>query len=79
MKAIEKYFKQHNIRYFLEFPEDKICPICNKKENDYCVLIGIDGTGNGSIEEAQPVHLHCLINSNLRYNKEVNVIYQKLF
>jgi len=79
MKAIEKYFEKYKIRYFLEFPEDIICPICNTNEKDYCVLIGIDGTGDGSIEEGQPVHLHCLIHKDLRYNKEVNVIYHKLY
>lgn len=78
MKAIEKYFKKHNIRYFLEFPEDIICPICGTNEKDYCILIGIDGTANENNEQAAPVHVHCLItNKNLRYNREVGVIYHK--
>jgi len=79
MKAIEKYFEKYKIRYFLEFPETSICPICGKNEKDYCVLIGIDGTSEeGNIEQAIPVHVHCLIHKDLRYNKEVNIIYHKL-
>lgn len=77
-KAIEKYFDEHKIRYFQEFPETSKCPVCGTNSKDFCVLVGIDGTGDGSIEEAAPVHIHCLITRGFRINTEVNIMYQKL-
>ena len=74
---MKKYFDKYGIRYFLEFPKKAKCPICGTKDKDYCVLIGIDGTANDGIEEGCPVHIHCLINKNLRYAKAHNLIYQR--
>ena len=75
---MKKYFDKYKILYFTEFPEDMKCPVCGTSDKDYCVLIGIDGTTDGHIEEGCPVHIHCLINKNLRYAKEHNLIYQRL-
>ena len=36
------------------------CPICNKNDEKEVVLLGIDGTRNDNIMEAQQVHLDCL-------------------
>jgi hypothetical protein len=78
-KTVEKYFEQYGIRYFKEFPEEIKCPICETSDNDYCVLIGMDGTGDGHIEEAKAVHVHCLLKSeNLRINSKVQVLYQRV-
>ena len=36
------------------------CPICGKSTRKEAVLIPIDGTADGNIEEAMQVHLDCL-------------------
>ena len=54
---------------------DEYCPICGKNENKETVLISIAGTQKGRICEAIQVCLDCL---ELTYDKELNVIYQKL-
>jgi hypothetical protein len=37
-----------------------ICPICGTQEDKPCCLIAIEGTEEGHIVEAFPVHVHCL-------------------
>lgn len=81
MKALRKYFTKYDIRYFENFPDNPeiLCPICGKNDNDYCVLVGVDGTSHDNIEEALPVHLHCLMDSKMmRINSKVGVLYQRL-
>jgi len=50
------------------------CPICNTNEDKPIVLMGVDGTEDGNIEEAEQIHLDCI---NLRLNKQYRLIYQK--
>lgn len=76
--GITEYFDKHNIRYFEEFPEDINCPICGTNDKDYCMLIGIDGTGDGRIEEATPIHVSCLLKNTFRFHKEIGVIYHRV-
>jgi len=65
-----------NIRYFKGFPQDDKCFMCGKNDDKPCVLVGVDGTQKDKIEEAKPVHVECLANSqNWRINREVGVIY----
>lgn len=63
------------MRTFEHFPETATCPICGKNEDKECRLIGIDGTGDGSIEQAQPVHVECLMAAEWRFNKTYATIY----
>jgi hypothetical protein len=49
--------------------------ICGKKDDKNCCLIHIDGTEDGNICEAEQIHIDCL---ELRINKQLGVIYQKL-
>lgn len=56
-------------------PDNMICPVCQTNTQDYCVLLGIDGTQEDGIEEGKPVHLHCAIAR--RYNKQAGIIYRR--
>ena len=46
-------------RSFDHFPEDSVCPICRTSDDGECVLVQIDGTGDGKIAEAAPMHMSC--------------------
>ena len=63
-------------RTFQHFPEDSVCPICRTSDDGETVLIEIDGTSDGKIAEAAPVHLSCAVASN--FNKVVGVIYRRV-
>jgi hypothetical protein len=63
------------MRIFEGFPPEAVCPICKTNKDRECTLIPIDGTDDGHICQAIPVHVLCLREINLRYNKEVNVLY----
>lgn len=63
------------MRTFEHFPDTATCPICGTNKDGECRLIGIDGTGDGSIEQAQPIHVECLKGAGWRYKKEVDAIY----
>ena len=63
------------MRTFKNFPETSKCIICRNNDNRECTLIPIDGTENGNNCEAVPVHVDCIKNLKLRYNKEANIIY----
>ena len=62
-------------RPFDHYPPEATCPVCRTNKNRPCVLIPIDYTNKGNIEEAQPVHIGCI---NLRYSKSMNLFYQNL-
>ena len=52
------------------------CLICGTSKAGECFLAPQDGTSDGNIEEAQPIHLECV--TGLRYNKELNMLYYKM-
>jgi hypothetical protein len=58
---------------FDHFPTEDPCPICGSKEDGKTVLVEIDGTGDGNICEAVPVHLACAVVTN--YNQTARVMY----
>lgn len=62
------------LRTFDHFPKDKKCVVCGTNEDDQCVLVMIDGTGDGSISEAEPVHLGCAVATN--YKREMGLLYR---
>ena len=53
--------------------EGWVCPICKTNEDKSVVLIGIDGTEEGNIMQAEQVHIDCI---ELRMKKEHYLIYQ---
>ena len=63
-------------RTFEQFPEDVTCPVCQTNDQGQCVLVQIDGTGDGNIAEAVPVHLACAVASNFR--REIGVLYRRV-
>ena len=52
-----------------------VCPICKTKKDEPVVLIAVDGTADGNLEQAIQVHLECL---KLRFFKGERIIYQKV-
>ena len=66
-----------DIRTFEHFPEDIKCPICGTNDDKECFLIEIDGTVEGNICQAAPIHLDCITKNlnKFRFNRDVGVIY----
>lgn len=60
-------------RTFEHFPKTATCPVCNTSDDGECILIGIDGTIEGRICQAKPVHLWCAVAE--WFNAEAGVIY----
>lgn len=63
------------LRTFTHFPPNATCPVCGMSDDDETVLIPIDGTQDGNICEAQPVHLACCIPTN--YNRFPGLLYRR--
>lgn len=64
------------LRFFEGFPPGDRCFLCGKDDNIACILIGIDGTSSGNIEEATPVHMRCMVDrKHWRINRHAGVIY----
>jgi hypothetical protein len=59
---------------FEEFPTDQTCPVCGTNENLPCTLVAIDGTSDGSIAQAKPVHVKCALANKM--NEQLGVIYR---
>ena len=66
-------------RIFPEFPNHCHCPICGTNRNMACFLIPIDGTDEGKICEAQPMHVVCVRESlaKFRWNRDAGLIYMR--
>ena len=62
-------------RTFEHFPKNKECPICGSNHDEECVLIAIQGTNDGKISEATPVHSRCINPVKMIHNKEIGMIY----
>lgn len=62
------------MRTFKHFPAETTCLLCGKSTDGECVLAGIDGTGDGRIEKAVPIHVKCI---SLRYNENAGIFYQR--
>lgn len=53
------------------------CPICNTNKKKEVVLIIIDGTKEGTIAEAEQVHLECIeLRLSKEYTKDIDLLYQ---
>lgn len=66
------------MRTFEHFPQESKCPLCGESTDKPCTLIGIDGTSDGSIEKAIPVHVECLHEAEYRINQKVGIIYTRV-
>lgn len=61
-------------RTFKGFPDDVTCPVCGTNDEGESVLIHIDGTGDGTVVQGQPIHLGCAVASN--WNRSVGLLYR---
>ena len=51
------------------------CLLCGTNADSPCTPAGIDGTGDGRIEEFVCIHIDCI---ELRYSREAGVLYQQI-
>ena len=49
------------------------CIVCGTSKDEKCILVPIDGTGDGKICEAALVHINCI---DLRMNSTHKIMYQ---
>lgn len=63
--------KKPNI--FQQWPSGAICPVCKTSEQGECVLVPIDGTREGGIQRAIPVHRDCAVATN--FNEQMGILY----
>ena len=64
------------MRTFEHFPKEKTCRLCGTNEDKECLLAGIDNTSNDGIEEAEVVHLECVV-KQLRFSRVVGIFYAR--
>lgn len=65
-------------RTFEHFPDGIECIVCHTSEDKPCVLIAMDGTADGNIEEAKPVHVDCAIAERCVESNGSFLMYKKL-
>jgi len=63
------------MRIFEHFPEQTRCVLCGTNKDKPCVLVAVDGTENGNICEAKPVHVECLTDRPWQINLQEGFIY----
>jgi len=51
------------MNYFDELGDGKICPICGQHDGGKVALVRIEGTDDGHICQAIPVHVDCLVSA----------------
>ena len=64
------------MRIFDHFPSDQHCFLCGAYADKPCVLVPVDGTGDGRIVEGKPIHTDCLING-MRINVGLGIVYKR--
>ena len=67
------------MKIFEHFPDDQTCLICNTNEDKECALIEVDGTSDGRICELIPIHIECIRKGDMRFNREANILYMKVY
>ena len=60
---------------FDHFPSDQLCVLCESGDDSPCVLVPLDGVGDGRILEARPVHVDCLLDG-MRINVGLGIVYK---
>ena len=63
------------MRTFEHFPKKDKCGLCGTNKDGVSMLVGVDGTGDGRIEEHILIYVDCI---KLRYNPEIGVFYQRV-
>lgn len=63
-------------RTFEHFPPEVKCPVCLTNRDGETVLLEVDGTDDGNVCEARPVHLWCAVAN--RVNDEIGLLYRRL-
>lgn len=66
------------MRTFDHFPDHVDCIICRTRRDAECWLMPVDGTTDGRICEAVPVHVECtgrVLIDRLQYNREHGIVY----
>ena len=56
------------------FPKGSTCMLCNTNDDRECTLIGRDGTVEGNNEQAEVVHLDCILKF-ARVSEDGKIIY----
>jgi len=64
------------MKIFDYFPSHVRCFLCDKSTDAPCVLVPVDGTGDGMIIEALPIHTACLI-EGMRVNFGLGIVYRR--
>ncbi len=67
---------RNEIRQFEHFPKEDVCVVCGDNRDAPCVLVVIDGTEEGNIAQAKPVHVSCAVATN--FNKDLGVLYRAI-
>lgn len=61
------------MRAFKNFPKEDVCLLCGTSVDGECILVAIDGTEEGNLAQAKPIHTDCI---SLRYSPKAHVVYQ---
>lgn len=66
------------VRFFAHYPKESSCFLCGTNQDMPCILIGVDETASGGIEEVEPVHIQCMVSrSHWRMNRGIGLLYAK--
>ena len=66
------------MKTFEHFPEILVCPICKTSHDSPATLVPVDGTQDGNIEEAIPVHVKCIENLSFRFIDTKDILYTRI-
>lgn len=68
------------LRTFKMFPPNALCPICGTGSEGECFLVPVDGTDDGNICEAKPIHVKCITHyaEAFRIELNINVMYMRI-
>jgi hypothetical protein len=72
---MSKVITHDDLKFFDRFSDKETCIVCGTNDDKPCVLIQVDGTRDGNIAEAIPVHVQCAIPSG--YSREAGLLYRR--
>jgi hypothetical protein len=66
------------VKTFKHFPQNDTCLLCGTNDDKPCILVSVDGTGDGIICEKKPVHADCMLEGfRYAYSDDLSVIYRR--
>lgn len=65
------------MRAFKHFPDKGMCLLCKTNTDKPCILIGVDGTERNGNEQAECIHVDCML-EGFRYSNLVGLVYRKV-